>query len=84
MRDLIDELYYMVEDRLGQQELEDETQRALSAKRGALQDEIILRLGKDGRKLLETLIEVDMELETIHDQALFRTAMGLGARTAKL
>lgn len=84
MRDLIDELYYMVEDRLGQQELEDETQRALSAKRGALQDEIILRLGKDGRKLLETLIEVDMELETIHDQALFRTAMGLGARIAKL
>ena len=49
----------------------------------ALQEEIISRLGEDGRDMMETLSGLNLELEDIHDEALFRAAMELGAQIAQ-
>lgn len=82
MTELIERLYFMLENHLGRYELADEEARSLEARREALQNEIILRLGEDGQELMESLGELDMELELIHNQTLFRAAMGLGAQIA--
>ena len=83
MNELIEKLYFMLEDYLGQYELEDEETRSLEIRRDALQSDIILRLGEDGQELMESLAGFNMELELIHNQTLFRAAMGLGAQIAQ-
>ena len=83
MTELIEKLYFMLEDRVGQYELADEEVRSLEAHQEALQNEIILRLGEDGQELMETLAGLNMELELIHDRTLFRAAMGLGTQIAR-
>ncbi len=79
MTELISKLYYMVEDWVGQHNLQDEEIKNLEAQQEALQEKIILRLGDDGRDMMEALSKLNLELEDIHDQALFRAAMRLGA-----
>lgn len=83
MTELIDKLYYIVEDWVGQHDLEDGETRELEARQEALQEEIILRLGENGRDMMEALSNLNLRAETIHDQALFRAAMGLGAQIAQ-
>lgn len=83
MTELINKLYYMVEDWVGQSDLQDEEIKNLEARQEALQEKIILRLGDDGRDMMEALANLNLKLETIHDQALFRAAMGLGAQIAQ-
>ena len=82
MTELIERLYFMLEDYLAPYELADEEIGSLEARQEALQNEIILRLGEDGQELMESLAGLNMELELIHNQALFRAAMGLGAQIA--
>lgn len=79
MTELINKLYYMVEDWVGQSDLQDGETKNLEARQEALQEKIILRLGEDGQDMMEALADVNLKLETIHDQALFRAAMRLGA-----
>ena len=83
MEDIIRSLYYMVEDWMGQHEASDEEAKKLIARQDALQEEIIQRLGEGGRDMMEALSDLNLELETIHDEALFRAAMGLGAQIAQ-
>ena len=83
MTELINELYYMIEDWVGHHDLQEETIKSLEARQEALQEMIILRLGEDGRDMMETLSGLNLELETIHDQALFRAAMRLGTQIAQ-
>ena len=83
MTELINKLYYMVEDWVGQHDLQGEETKALEARQEALQEKIILRLGEDGQDMMEALADLNLRLETIHDQALFRAAMGLGTRIAR-
>ena len=83
MTELINKLYYMVEDWVGQSDLQDEEIKNLEARQEALQEKIILRLGEDGQDMMEALANLNLKLETIHDQALFRAAMGLGAQIAQ-
>ena len=83
MTELISKLYYMVEDWVGQHNLQDEEIKNLEAQQEALQEKIIFRLGDDGRDMMETLSGLNLELETIHDQALFRAAMQLGTQIAQ-
>ena len=83
MTTLINDLYYMVEHQIGQLGLQTETEKELTARQYALEDEILLRLGEGGEDLLEALANLNLELETIHDQALFRAAMQLGTEIAR-
>ena len=83
MIELINKLYYMVEDWVGQHDLQDAEIKNLEAQQEALQEKIILRLGDNGRDMVEALSNLNLELETIHDQALFRAALGLGTQIAK-
>lgn len=83
MTELITSLYYMVEDWIGQHDLRDEKTQELEARQGALQEEIVLRLGEDGQDVMEALSNLNLELETIHDEALFRAAMELGVQIAR-
>lgn len=83
MTEILCELYYMVEDWVGQHDLRDEKTQKLETRQEALQEEIILRLGEDGQELMEALSDLNLELETIHDEALFRAAVQLGARIAR-
>lgn len=76
MTELINKLYYLVEDWAGQYDSEEES--ALIDQQIALQSAIIRRLGEGGEDLLEAYADVGLKLETIHDQALFRAAMQLG------
>ena len=80
MTELINKLYYIVEDWVGQHDLGDEDVRGLEARQEALREKIILRLGEDGQDMMEALADLNLKLETIHDQALFRAAMRLGAK----
>lgn len=83
MNEVIRSVYYIVEDWIDQQNLMDEETRKLEALQDELQNEIIHRLGEDGQELMEALANLNLKLETIHDQALFRAAMGLGAQIAR-
>lgn len=83
MEELIRSLYYMVEDWVGQHDLMDKEIKALETRQDDLQNEIILRLGEDGQDMMEALSDLTLRLETIHDQALFRAAMGLGTQIAQ-
>lgn len=83
MTELLHKLYYMVEDWVGQHDLRDEKTQKLEIRQEALQEEIILRLGKDGQDMMEALSNLNLELETIHDEALFRAAMQLGTEIAQ-
>ncbi len=83
MTELLHKLYYMVEDWVGQHDLRDEKTQKLEIRQEALQEEIILRLGKDGQDMMEALSNLNLELETIHDEALFRAAMQLGTQIAR-
>ena len=83
MTKLINDLYYMVEYQIGQLDTQTETEKELTERREALQDKIALRLGEDGQDMMEALNALNLELETIHDQALFRAAMPLGTEIAR-
>lgn len=83
MTEIINELYYMVEDWIGQHDLRDEKTQELEARQTALKEEIVLRLGEDGQNIMETLSSLNLELEDIHDEALFRAAMELGVQIAR-
>lgn len=83
MTELINKLYYLAEDWVGQSDLQDEEIKNLEARQEALQEKIILRLGEDGQDMMEALADLNLKLETIHDQALFRAAMRLGAEIAQ-
>lgn len=83
MTELIDKLYFMMEDYVGQHDLMDEKIKRLESRQDTLQSEIILRLGEDGQELMEALSNLNLELETIHDQALFRAAVQLGTEIAR-
>lgn len=82
MTEVIDSLFYMVDDLADKRYTDDEKAKELSIRRDALQDKIILRLGEDGQELMEALADLSLKLEVIHDQALFRAAMQLGASIA--
>lgn len=81
--DIMHKLYYLMEDWVGNRDLQDEKTHELEIQVEALQDKIILRLGEDGQDMMETLADLNLKLETIHDEALFRAAMGLGAQIAQ-
>lgn len=83
MEDIIRSLYYMVEDWIGQHDLLDEEAPGLEGRQEAVHEEIIRRLGEDGQELLEALADLNLRLETIHDEALFRAALGLGTQLAQ-
>ena len=83
MEDIIRSLYYMVEDWIGQHDLMDEETRGLEGRQKIVQEEMIRRLGEDGQELLEALADLNLRLETIHDEALFRAALGLGTQLAQ-
>lgn len=83
MTKMMEELYYIMEDYVDRNNMIDEEAKKLETRQEALQEEIILRLGEGGQELMEALADLNLRLETIHDQALFRAAMGLGARIAR-
>lgn len=82
MTKIMNEIYYMLEDQAGQELLGDEEAKSLEERRGALWDEVIRRLGEDGEEIREVIRNLDLELEDIHDKALFRAALRLGAQIA--
>ena len=59
-----------------------EEPKNLDEGRGTLWDEVIRRLGEDGEEIREVIRNLDLELEDIHDKALFRAALRLGAQIA--
>lgn len=83
MTELINELYYMVDDWASQQDKDSGKAKDLQARLSDIEDELELRLGEGGRELLEILSNLTLELETIHDQTLFRAAMELGTQIAQ-
>lgn len=83
MTELINELYYMVDDWASQQDKDSGKAKDLQARLSDIKDEIELKLGEGGRELLEILSNLTLELEDIHDQALFRAAMELGTQIAR-
>ena len=83
MTKIINELYYMVDDWASQQYESSGEAKDLLARLSDIKNEIELRLGEGGREMMEALSNLNLELETIHDQALFRAAMELGAQIAR-
>ena len=83
MTELINELYYMVDEWASQQDKDSGKAKDLQARLSDIEDEIELRLGEGGRELLEVLNNLSLELEELHDQALFRAAMELGTQIAR-
>lgn len=82
MTKIMNEIYYMLEDQTGQELIRDEKAKSLEDQREALWDEVIRRLGEDGEEIRDVIRNLDLELETIHEKALFRAALSLGAQIA--
>lgn len=77
MSEIMNKLYYMVDEWAGQQYEMDEETRGVEEKKYALQEEIARRVGKNGQEMVEELSNLNLKLEDLHDQALFRAAMRL-------
>lgn len=77
MREILNELYYMVDTWAGQQYENNEKTKGLEAQKFALQEEIVRRVGENGREMLEELADLSLKLEDIHDQALLRASLQL-------
>lgn len=82
MKKIIDNLYYMVDAWAGQQYESDEVTTGLEEQKYALQEEIACRVGENGQEMVEELSNLCLKLEDIHDKALFRAAVRLGAELA--
>ena len=82
MFEIMNELYYMVDEWAGQQYENNEETRGLEAQKCALQDEIARRVGEDGQEMVEELSDLCLELENIHDKALFRASLRLAVEMA--
>lgn len=82
MESIIRSLYYIVDDWASQQYQNNEQAKRLMARQADLKAEIALRLGEDGPKLMDALTALNLELEDLHDEALFRAAMELGTQIA--
>ena len=82
MTEIMNDIYYMLLERIGQQCVNDLETKILRRRKSALIDEIILRLGENGDDLMDTLANLDADLETIHDKALFEAALNLGIQMA--
>lgn len=83
MTEIIHRLYHIVDEWTDRQSVHDPKLKELSDRQDALQEEIIQRLGEGGRDMMEALSNLNLELETIHDEALFRAAMQLGTEVAQ-
>ena len=80
MSEIMNELYYMITERIGQQSMQEQEMQLLMARKCALADEIIFRIGEDGEDLLDALAELDSKIDTILDKALFQEALHLGTQ----
>ena len=80
MSEIMNELYYMITERIGQQSMQDKELTLLMARKCALADEIIFRLGEDGEALLDAMAELDSKINAILEKALFHEALHLGTR----
>ena len=83
MESILNELYYMVDEWAGQQYENNEETKGLEEQKYALQEEIARRVGKNGQEMLEELSNLNLKLEDIHDQALFRAALRLAMEMAQ-
>ena len=83
MTEILDKLFFLIDDWADRHGCQDEETRKLEARQDALQGEIIRRLGEGGQELMETLSGLNLELETIHDQALFRASLRFGAEIVR-
>lgn len=77
MEKIINELYYMVDTWASQQYEGSEEAKGLEGQKLALQEEIARRVGENGWEMLEELSNLNLKLEDIHDQALFRASLRL-------
>lgn len=82
MNDIMNEIYYMLTERIGQQCMKDESVKVLLIRKCALINEIILRLGKDGEKLMDDLTGLSAEIDELQSKALFQTSLCLGTKIA--
>ena len=78
MTELMNEFYYMISERVDQQNMRDKEVKLLMARKCALADEIIFRLGEDGDNLLDELTDLDSRIEAIRDKTLFQAALRFG------
>ena len=80
MSEIMNELYYMITERIGQQSMQDKELTLLMARKCALTDEIIFRIGEDGEALLDAMAELDSKINKKKKKALFHEALHLGTR----
>ncbi len=80
MSEIMNELYYMITERIGQQSMQDKELTLLMARKCALVDEIIFRIGEDGEALLDAMAELDSKINAILEKALFHEALHLGTQ----
>ena len=82
MNDIMNEIYYMLIERIGQQCMKNESVKVLLIRKCALMDEIILRLGKDGEQLMDDLANLSAEIDDVQNKALFQASLCLGTKIA--
>ena len=78
MSNVMNEIYHLVTERLSYQITKEKETELQLARKSALVDEILFRLGPDGMELLDALCGLDAKLDTIYGMALFREAFQLG------
>ena len=84
MNEIMRDLYYMIDDWAGQQYKDDETAKTLAERKYALENEIMTRIGDGGQEMLETLADLNLKLEDIHDKALFCAALRFAAEIREI
>lgn len=83
MSEIMDKIYDMITEEVDEQCAQIKEVKTLLGRKCALVDEIIVRIGPEGDELMDGLTDLSAELETIHDKALFRAAVRLGAELTR-
>lgn len=82
MSEFMNNIYYMMVEKIGQQCAGDTEMKILMRRKCVLIDEIILRIGENGGDLMDTMSDLDASIGDIQSKALFRAALSLGAEMA--
>lgn len=84
MTELMDKIYYMLQEEAGKLCAQKAERKVLMGRRAAMTEQIIEQLGEDGEELLDELNNLEADIETLYDKAMFQIMLRLAVEIARL
>ena len=84
MTELMDKIYYMLQEEAGKLCAQKAERKVLMRRRAVMTAQIIEQLGAGGEELLDELNNLETDLEAFYDKAMFQIMLRLAVEIAQL